>query len=68
MIQQHHSAVRDGLILGNVFRNQLDIDGFIERNPCIWLQSIQMPVMDAVQHIDAFLMYQEVDKGTANGR
>lgn len=54
--QPHYSAVRDGLKISGW--NDLEIDVFIGQNPRIWLQALQMPVFDAVSHIECFCSYQ----------
>ena len=60
MPQQHYSCVRDGLLLVGWERSQ--IEGFIEKYPNIWLQAIQMPVKEGVDHIEMFLSSVEMQK------
>ena len=59
MPQQHYACVRDALIL--VGWTYDEINRFIELNPNIWLQAIQMSVKDGVDHIEMYIATGEND-------
>ena len=58
--QPHYACVRDALML--VGWTYDEVNHFIELNPNIWLQAIQMPVKEGVDHIEMFLSSVEMQK------